>query len=208
MDQILRLKQRFNPLLPYHLGSLNIEELKAIARKPYAFETAIRKQRIRLSCLSRLETRRPVDYWGAKIVPGGQWLFTLSTECEMLAGTTGVVYHPILRVWSISPPVPDIPHCVTSLDLRPTFTPLELCLQPGNSSSDLFVLVNCFLVRPQQGRCGSSDAFFDFTFYYHIADHSVAINKVICRFFTLIWPTSLLNLRSSRSTRMTATAVA
>ncbi|KAG9044412.1 hypothetical protein FS837_008190 [Tulasnella sp. UAMH 9824] len=151
MDQIFRLKQRFSPLLFYHLGSLDIEKLKAIARKPYAFETAIREQRIRLSFHGRLETRRSVDYWDAKIVPGGRWLFTLSTEIELLVGTMEMVFHPILRVWSISPPVPDIPHCVASLNLRPTFTPLELCLQPGNSSSDLFVLVNCFLVRPQQG---------------------------------------------------------
>ncbi|KAG8910801.1 hypothetical protein FRC01_006122 [Tulasnella sp. 417] len=150
MDQVLRLKQRLNPLLPYHVGSRAIEELKSVARNSSIFETAIRREEIRLSYHGQLETHMSADYWDVKIVPGGRWLITLSAEIETQEVPTE--FHPVLRAWCIAPPVPNSPLCVASLELRPNFMPLELCLQPGNSASDLLVLVNCFLsTAPSQG---------------------------------------------------------
>ncbi|KAG8916138.1 hypothetical protein FRC01_003357, partial [Tulasnella sp. 417] len=150
MDQILRLKQRLNPLLSYHVGSLAIEELKSIARNPYILETAIQRKEVRLSYHGQLETPRSTDYRDARIVPGGRWLLTLSFEID--TQEVPIEFHPFLRAWSIGPPVPNSPHCVASLKLRPDSMPLELCLQPGNSASDLLVLVNCFLsTSPSHG---------------------------------------------------------
>ncbi|KAG8915151.1 hypothetical protein FRC01_003768, partial [Tulasnella sp. 417] len=143
MDQLRCLYRMFQPLLPLQLNSLPLSELRNMATRPYEFEQIIIKRRLRNVSPSRLKPDLRAKFADAKMVSGGQWLVTLSTERNRQQGP-GALEQAFVRLWQITSPFQKNLKCVASMELPADHTPLEAYLQPGDRSLDLLVFVNVY----------------------------------------------------------------
>ncbi|KAG8926791.1 hypothetical protein FRC01_008362 [Tulasnella sp. 417] len=141
MDQLRRLYFLFQPLLPLQLSSLPISVLREMATKPYCFEQAVLRHDLLNESLLHLKPDLTGDFGDVKVVPGGEWLVTLSTETEDHWQPPA---HPFVRLWQITPPVQKALKCVAKFGLPSDHTPLEVCLQPADGPLELLVFVNVY----------------------------------------------------------------
>ncbi|KIO34433.1 hypothetical protein M407DRAFT_218644 [Tulasnella calospora MUT 4182] len=138
-NQIRGQLLHFKPWSRLDLKALTVRELRQIASKPYRFERSIIKKRLRDVSLTRLKPETRALVVMADIVPGGEWVVTLTVELTTLVPPSGA---GCLRLWCIAAPVMKQFGCRASLALSTGFNPRELCLQPDEAEHCLLVFVN------------------------------------------------------------------
>ncbi|KAG8932973.1 hypothetical protein FRC01_011538 [Tulasnella sp. 417] len=138
--KLMDLKDAINLL---RLNSLPIPELRKMATKPYYFEQAVIGHKISEECPFYLRPDLIGEFDDAKIVPGGEWLVTLSTDYERQEQPPAL-RQPHVRLWQITPPVQKNFNCVAKAKLPTDYIPLELCLQSGDGPLELLVFVNAY----------------------------------------------------------------
>ncbi|KAG9046854.1 hypothetical protein FS837_003520 [Tulasnella sp. UAMH 9824] len=124
-----------------------------MATKPYCFEQAIITEGLRDETPCQLMHDLVGEFDDAKIVPGGEWLVTLSTERHpvlMQAEPPGA-RQPFVRLWQITHPVQKNFKCVAKTELPINHIPFELCLQPGDGPLELLVFVNAYKTGTPHG---------------------------------------------------------
>ncbi|KAG8917601.1 hypothetical protein FRC01_002336 [Tulasnella sp. 417] len=128
-----------------HFGWTNSDAyiLRNMATRPYELEQIIIKRRLRNVSPSRSKPNLRAKFADAKMVSGGQWLVTLSTERTRQQGS-GTLEQAFVRLWQITSPIQKNLKCVASMELLADHTPLEAYLQPGDGSLDLLVFVNVY----------------------------------------------------------------
>ncbi|KAG8915150.1 hypothetical protein FRC01_003767 [Tulasnella sp. 417] len=123
--------------------AINLLRLRKMATKPYGFEQTIIKRKLRNASPFRLKPDLIPCFADAKVVSGGQWLVTLSTEWDR-EQEPDEVGRAFVRLWRITAPIQKNFKCVARMELPADHTPLEACLQPGDGPLDLSVFVNVF----------------------------------------------------------------
>ncbi|KAG8941989.1 hypothetical protein FRC00_012094 [Tulasnella sp. 408] len=118
-----------------------------MATKPYCFEQAIITNKLCDETPWKLKPDLIGEFDDAKIVPGGEWLVTLSTEVEPPPRPR----QPYVRLWQITPPVEKNFKCVARTELPVNHIALELCLQPGDGPMELLVFVNAYKTGTPHG---------------------------------------------------------
>lgn len=151
MDQLRCLYFLFQPLLPLQLDTLSISELREMVTKPYHFEKTVITHKIHRGSPFHLKPNLSGDFVDAKIVSGGRWLVTLSTEWN---GNWEPRFRSLVRLWRVTPPFQKTFRSVAKVKLPVDHTPLEVCLQSGDAPLDLLVFVSVFKTgNPYDGGC-------------------------------------------------------
>ncbi|KAG8910799.1 hypothetical protein FRC01_006120, partial [Tulasnella sp. 417] len=122
--------------------ALTIRELRQIATKPYRFERKIVKKRLRDASLTRLKPDIKGFVVMADVVPGGEWIVTLTLEWTSLIAPALPSGLACLRLWRAAAPVMKQFGCRATMTLPTEFTPTEFCLQPDEVEHCLLVFVN------------------------------------------------------------------
>ncbi|KAG8925853.1 hypothetical protein FRC00_003544 [Tulasnella sp. 408] len=130
VDQLRCLYFVFQPLLLLQLDTLSISELREMVTKPYHFDKTVITQKIHRGSAFHLKPNLSGDFVDAKIVPGGRWLVTLSTEWN---GNWEPRFRSLKTFRSVA-----------KVKLPVDHTPLEVCLQSGDAPLDLLVFVSVF----------------------------------------------------------------
>ncbi|KAG8949623.1 hypothetical protein FRC04_008369 [Tulasnella sp. 424] len=137
LDQLRRLYELFHPLISRDFASLSIEDLRAMATRPYRFEQTVMQGKLRQVPPVRLKHNLDTEFLDAKIVPGGRWIVTANID-------RGGPLVAFVRLWRLVPessPQDALP-CIASKQLHIGYCPLEMFVTAGEGSLDLLVLVN------------------------------------------------------------------
>lgn len=140
MDQLRLLCGLFKPLPPLRLESLPVPDLQKMAMKPYNFERAVLKRELRNVSPIHLKPDLHGEIFDAKVVPGGQWIVTTGVEHEKNPGPESLE-QPLLRLWKIAPPIQKNFTCAATIKLPVDSVPFGLCLQHGDTPSELLLFV-------------------------------------------------------------------
>lgn len=139
IDQIRGHLLHFKPRTQLDLKTLTVRELQKMASKPYRFERSIAKKRLRDASLTHLKPEVRGLVVMADVVPGGDWVVTLSMELRTLDPPSGA---GCLRLWCIAAPVMKRFGCRASMALPTEFRSREMCLLPDEAEHCLLVFVN------------------------------------------------------------------
>ncbi|KAG9044411.1 hypothetical protein FS837_008189 [Tulasnella sp. UAMH 9824] len=142
ITKLLGLKDALTFLKPrtrLDLKALTVRELEKIASKPYRFERSILKKKLRDASLTRLKPEIRGLVVMADVVPGGDWVITLTVELTSLDPPSGA---GCLRLWCTAAPIMKRFGCRAIISLQTEFKPRELCLQPDEAEHCLLAFVN------------------------------------------------------------------